>query len=117
MGISERPDSSSHEELTEQQQQSLQRIARSRSKMMVCFYTLPLYIFALLLLLSNGRSINTFMFVYMIVYAIFAINMVIRVCPVCHDQFYVKGFLLNFFSRRCVHCRQPSEPLSHREKI
>ena len=86
------------------QEQQLHRIDRSRSRLMVCFYTLPLYIIALVMLLNEGRSITVLMFVYMAVYAIFAVDMVIRVCPRCGEQFFVKAFLLNFFTRRCVHC-------------
>ena len=85
-------------------QQKLHRVNRSRSRMLVCFYTLPLYVIALVLLLNEGRSVTTFMFVYMAVYAVFAVDMVIRECPRCGEQFFVRGFLLNFFARRCVHC-------------
>ncbi|MBT8147452.1 MAG: hypothetical protein KJN90_11410 [Gammaproteobacteria bacterium] len=86
------------------QQRLLHRIDRSRSRLMVCFYTLPLYIIALELLLNEGRSVTTFMFVYMAVYAVFAVDMVVRVCPRCGEQFFVNAFFLNFFTRRCVHC-------------
>ncbi len=71
---------------------------------MVCFYTLPLYVGALFLLLNEGRDVINLMFVYMGVYALFAIDMVIRSCPRCDQQFFVKAFFLNFVTRRCVHC-------------
>ena len=86
------------------QEQQLHRIDRSRSRLIVCFYTLPLYAVALVLLLNEGRGVTTFMFVYMAVYAVFAVDMVVRVCPRCGEQFFVKAFFLNFITRRCVHC-------------
>lgn len=85
-------------------EQQLHRINRSRSRLMVCFYTLPLYVVALVLLLNEGRSVTAFMFVYMAVYAIFAVDMVIRTCPRCGEQFFVRSFFLNFFTRKCAHC-------------
>ncbi|MEX0618091.1 MAG: hypothetical protein WDZ76_02840 [Pseudohongiellaceae bacterium] len=83
---------------------ALRRIARARSRMMVCFLTLPLYVYALVALLNNGRDITPFMFAYMGIYALFAVNMVIRRCPNCHEQFFVKHYFLNPFRRRCSHC-------------
>jgi len=94
----------------QQQLQQLRRIDRSRSRLIVCFYTLPLYVIALILLLNEGRSVTAFMFVYMAVYAIFAVDMVVRVCPRCGEQFFVKAFFLNFFTRKCVHCGLPCQP-------
>ena len=82
----------------------LHKIDRARSRLLVCFYTLPLYIIALLVLLNQGRRITLIMFVYMSVYAVFAIDMVVKQCPVCREQFFVKRFFLNFFTRKCVHC-------------
>ncbi|MEX0965287.1 MAG: hypothetical protein WDZ52_14750 [Pseudohongiellaceae bacterium] len=48
------------------------------------------------------------MWIYMAVYAIFAIDMSMRYCPVCRNQFYVKSIFLNLLSKRCVHCGQSS---------
>ncbi len=82
---------------------------------MVCFYTLPLYIVALFLLLNEGRGVTAFMFVYMAVYALFAIDMVVKVCPRCGEQFFVKAFLLNFFARKCAHCGLSCHPRHDRK--
>jgi len=91
-----------------EKQQQLRKIHRARSRLMVCFYTLPLYIIALVLLLNDGRSVTTFMFVYMALYAVFAVDMVTKKCPGCSGQYFVKSFFLNFFTRKCVHCGLPS---------
>ncbi|MBL4820580.1 MAG: hypothetical protein JKY98_06275 [Gammaproteobacteria bacterium] len=90
--------------LDPQKQQALHKINRARSRLMVCFWTLPIYVVALVLLLNEGRSGTVFMLVYMGVYALFAIDMVIRECPGCRNQFFVKGFFLNCFTRTCMHC-------------
>jgi len=85
-------------------QRELHQVCRARSRLVVCFYTLPLYIAALVLLLNEGRSVVMFMFVYMAVYAVFAIDMVVKKCPACSKQFYVTAFFLNFITKKCVHC-------------
>jgi hypothetical protein len=82
---------------------------------MVCFYTLPLYIVALFLLLNEGRGVTAFMFVYMAVYALFAVDMVLKVCPRCNRQFFVKSFFLNFITYRCVHCGLSCRPTQKSE--
>ncbi len=87
---------------------SLRRIARARTRLVVCFWTLPVYVVAIWMLLNNGRSIDSMMWIYMAVYAIFAIDMSMRYCPVCRNQFYVKSIFLNLLSKRCVHCGQAS---------
>ena len=83
----------------------LQIISQSRSRLMVCFYTLPLYMVALIILLNQGRSVTMFMFIYMAVYAVFAIDMVSKQCPACEKQFFVQTFFLNFITSKCVHCK------------
>lgn len=103
-GNGDQPDEQDTAREQARQEQQLHRIDRSRSRLMVCFYTLPLYVVALFLLLNQGRSVTMLMFVYMAVYAFFAVDMVVRVCPRCGEQFFVKAFLLNFFARKCVHC-------------
>ena len=85
-------------------QQLLHKIDRARSRLMVCFYTLPIYIVALVMLLNESRNVTFFMFVYMAVYAVFAIDMVVKSCPSCNKQYFVKSFFLNFFTKKCVHC-------------
>ena len=109
-GNGDQPDEQETAREQVKQEQLLHRIDRSRSRLMVCFYTLPLYAIALVSLLNQGRSITIFMFVYMAVYAVFAVDMVIRVCPRCGKQFFVKAFFLNFFTRRCVHCGLSCRP-------
>lgn len=109
------PEPGQSEEQSQQLKEKLRRIERARSRLMVCFYTLPLYILVLLMLLNERRSVTTLMFVYMAVYAFFAVDMVIRTCPRCGKQFFVKGFFLNFFTRRCVHCGLSCRPPSNSE--
>ena len=86
---------------------ALRGITRSRSRLIVCFFTLPVYILALWALLNNGRDIIGFMFIYMGLYAIFAISMAAKRCPDCGNQFFVKVFLLNVVTKNCVHCSLP----------
>jgi hypothetical protein len=79
-------------------------LRRARSRMMVCFWTLPLYMLAIWVLLTNRRETDVIMFVYMGVWAGFALDMARRRCPLCKKQFYVKHVLMNLRARRCVHC-------------
>ncbi|MCB1672780.1 MAG: hypothetical protein KDI29_16755 [Pseudomonadales bacterium] len=104
------PDKRNNTEDERQFEKQLHRISRSRSHMLVCFYTLPLYIVALILLLNEGRGVTFFMFVYMAVYAAFALDMVLRKCPRCGEQFFVRILFLNFVTRQCVHCGLSCRP-------
>ena len=79
-------------------------LLRSRTRLLVCFLTLPLYIAAVWALLSNGREVGSFMWVYIALYSLFAIDMVRRRCPSCGEQFFVKSILLSLVTKRCVHC-------------
>ena len=79
-------------------------LRRARSRMMVCFWTLPLYMLAIWMLLTNRREIDVIMFIYMGVWAGFALDMARRRCPLCKKQFYVKHILLNLRATCCVHC-------------
>ena len=88
----------------------LHGIARARARLTVCFCTLPVYVVAIWMLLQNGRSIDSMMWIYMVVYAGFAIDMSMRNCPNCRKQFYVKSIFLNLLTKQCVHCRQTSSP-------
>jgi hypothetical protein len=81
------------------------RIARSRTRLIVYFWTFPVYFVAIWMLLSNGRGIELMMWVYLAVYAGFAIDMTMRRCPICHKQFYVKKFTTS-----CAHCGRSSRP-------
>jgi hypothetical protein len=87
----------------------LSGIARARTRLVVCFWTLPVYVLAIWVLLNNGRSVDSMMWIYMAVYAGFAIDMSMRNCPGCHKQFYVKSIFLNLLTRQCVHCGQASD--------
>lgn len=97
---------------SEKKHSSLQAIARSRIRLIVCFWTLPLYIVAVWILLSNSQNINLIMWVYMTIYAVFAIDMSMHRCPNCHQQFYVKNIFLNLLTTKCVHCQQSSSTKS-----
>ncbi len=88
----------------------LREIVRARTRLAVCFWTLPVYVLAVWVLLNNGRSVDSMMWIYMAVYAGFAINMSMKNCPSCHKQFYVKNIFLNLLSKKCVHCGQTSAP-------
>lgn len=79
-------------------------VLRSRTRLLVCFLTLPLYIIAVWVLLSNSREVGALMWIYIALYSVFAIDMVRRRCPSCGEQFFVKSILLNLFTMRCVHC-------------
>ncbi len=95
---------------SEAHRRALRGINRARTRLAVCFWTLPVYILAIWVLLNNGRSIDSMMWIYMAVYAGFAIDMSMRNCPSCHKQFYVKNIFLNLLTKRCVHCGQASVP-------
>ncbi len=77
---------------------------RARTRLLVCFLTLPLYVIAVWTLLGNGRDVSLIMWVYIALYAIFALDMTRRRCPSCGEQFFVRNILLNLLSKRCVHC-------------
>ena len=89
---------------TEQQQIALRKIFRARTRLIVCFWTLPIYVIALWILLNNQRGIESFMFIYMALWAAFAVDMAMRRCPECGEQFFVKSILLSLIARDCVHC-------------
>ena len=79
-------------------------LSRARTRLLVCFWTLPVYIIAIWILLNNRRDIDAIMFIYMGMWAGFAIDMARRRCPICKEQFYVKNIWLSLRTRRCVHC-------------
>lgn len=83
---------------------ALQKVLRARTRLMVCLWTLPVYMVAVWLLLANRQNIETFMFIYMAMWAGFAVDMASRRCPACGEQFFVKNIFLNLRTRRCVHC-------------
>lgn len=82
----------------------LRQIGRARTRLLVCFLTLPVYMVAVWLLLNNRQDIDGLMFVYMAVWSVFGIDMARRRCPDCGEQFFVKSIFLNLITHRCVHC-------------
>ena len=79
-------------------------LSRARTRLLVCLWTLPVYMIAIWVLLNNRREIDAIMFIYMGVWAGFAIDMARCRCPICKQQFYVKNILMSLRARRCVHC-------------
>lgn len=101
------PDNNQDNAITQQSDHTrkvLHQIRRARTRLLVCLLTLPVYIIAVWFLLQNQRSTESFMFMYMAVWAGFAIDMARRRCPQCGEQFFVKVIFLNLITRRCVHC-------------
>ncbi len=84
--------------------QAVRQLRRVRTRLIVCFWTLPVYILIVWVLLSNRQPIDLFMFFYFSLCSGFWIDMVRRRCPVCSKQFYVKSVLLNLSTKKCVHC-------------
>ena len=82
----------------------LRPVLRARSRLLVCLLTLPVYGGAVWMLLEAGQDIDLYMYIYMVLWGVFAVDMAMRRCPRCGEQFYVKSVLLNIFSKRCVHC-------------
>jgi hypothetical protein len=90
--------------LSEQVLAVLKQIKRARSQLLVCFMTLPLYVMAVAGLVGSGQDISVLMLAYMALYAGFGINLSVKRCPRCHQQFFVKHYFLNPFPRKCAHC-------------
>lgn len=99
--------------MTEQQEQEqdkakrLKQIRRARNRLFVCFWTFPVYVFAVMRVLESGNETTGIMLMYMVLYAVFGANLATKRCPNCHEQFFVKSFFLNPFKSECVHCKQP----------
>lgn len=91
-------------------QKTLRKIRRSRTRLIVCFWTLPVYVVAVWMLLNNGQSVETIMWIYMGLYAIFAVDMASRKCPQCNNQFFVKTIFLNLTTHECRHCQLSMDP-------
>ncbi len=113
--------SSSHEQAdrqhTEQQQIALRKNLRARTRLIVCFWTLPVYAITVWILLNNERSIGSFMFIYMALWLAFGADMAMRRCPECGKQFFVKSILLNLITRRCAHCGFSTQSNPHRREF
>ncbi len=86
---------------------ALKRIERARTRLLVCFWTLPVYITGVWLLLEERREIDVFMLVYIAIWSGFALDMARRNCPGCGRQFFVRNILINLMIRKCVHCGIP----------
>ncbi len=82
----------------------LKKILASRTRMLVSFATLPVYMIGVWVLLSNGKAIDGFLMFYCAVWGGFAVDMMLRKCPACGEQFFVKEILMSFRSKKCVHC-------------
>jgi len=88
----------------EQFASALRVIRNAKNRLMVCFLTFPLYVLAVTRLLDAGQDTTWLMLAYMALYAGFGINMSVKRCPRCHEQFFVKQYFLNPFRRTCSHC-------------
>ena len=84
--------------------EALEKVLRARTRLLVCIATFPVYAVAVWVLLSNGNSIDNFMFMYMGLWTGFALDMSLRKCPACGEQFYVKSVFLRLTSKHCAHC-------------
>ncbi|NKB34892.1 MAG: hypothetical protein GKR91_17490 [Pseudomonadales bacterium] len=94
---------------------SVRKIYRARTRLIVCLWTLPVYVLTVWILLSNRQPIDMFMFFYFALCAGFWLDMAWRKCPACGKQFYVKSLLLNLVTHKCVHCSldmAATEPVS-----
>jgi hypothetical protein len=99
-----------------QRESDLKKILRARTRLMVCFCTLPVYVVAVWILLNNERGIDAFMYFYMTMWAGFAVDMASRRCPNCDHQFFVKSILMNLITRRCVNCGLSKETEADRQE-
>ncbi|MDE0479697.1 MAG: hypothetical protein OXI13_08725 [Gammaproteobacteria bacterium] len=86
---------------------ALKQIERARTRLIVCFWTLPVYMTGVWLLLEERREIDLFMLVYIAIWSGFALDMARRTCPGCGRQFFVRNILMNLMTRKCVHCGIP----------
>ncbi|MFK7864570.1 MAG: hypothetical protein AB8B95_10140 [Pseudohongiellaceae bacterium] len=91
----------------------LTKVLRARTRLLVCLATFPVYGCGVWILLSNGRSVDEFMFIYMALWSAFALDMSLRKCPSCQEQFFVKSILMSLRTKKCVHCGFGKESLSH----
>lgn len=91
---------------------ALKKVLRARTRLLVCFATFPVYAIGVWLLLSSGRSIEGFMFIYMGLWSAFAFDMTMRKCPACKKQFFVRSILMSLTSKKCVHCGLDKETIT-----
>lgn len=88
----------------ERRKNRLDEIRRARSRLFVCFWTFPIYVIVVTRLLNAGNGISMVMYAYMLLYAGFGLNMAMKRCPDCGQQFFVRNYFLNPFHTRCAHC-------------
>ncbi len=86
---------------------ALRQIRRARSRLMVCFWTLPLYMIGVWLLLEGDQEVTILLAVYVLIWSGFGLDMARRVCPHCGQQFFVRNIVLNVLTHKCVHCGTP----------
>ncbi|HAG70704.1 MAG TPA: hypothetical protein DCL66_00740 [Gammaproteobacteria bacterium] len=97
---------------------ALKKVLRSRTRLLVCLATFPVYAIGIWLLLSSGRSIEGFMLVYMGLWSAFAFDMIYRKCPACNKQFFVRSILMTLRSKKCVHCGLDKDAITaNKEKL
>lgn len=95
---------SANPDFTPEEKLISRQLLRARTRLLVVLGTLPVYIVAIWVLLNNRHEIETIMYIYMALWAAFAVDMARRLCPQCHNQFFVKVILMSLRARRCVHC-------------
>lgn len=94
---------------------ALKKVLRARTRLLVCLATFPVYGIGVWMLLSSGRSIEGFMFIYMALWSAFALDMSLRKCPACNKQFFVKSILMSLRTKKCVHCGLNKEAIMSTE--
>ena len=82
----------------------IRKVHRARTRLLVCFWTLPVYILIVWFLLINRKSVDVFMLFYFVLCAGFWLDMAWRKCPACIKPFYVKSLLLHLVTKKCSHC-------------
>lgn len=82
----------------------LRTIRLAKNQLLICFLTFPVYAWGVMELLNAGQDITWFMLFYMAIYAGFGINLSVKRCPRCHNQFFVAKYFLNPIGTRCKHC-------------
>lgn len=95
---------------------ALKKVLASRTRMLVSFATLPVYMIGVWVLLSNGSRIDGFLMFYCAVWGGFAVDMMLRKCPACGEQFFVKEIIMSFRSKKCVHCGLDMEAIEEGDK-
>ncbi len=85
------------------------RIAKQR--LIICFWTLPIYVYLVTVIVSRNGDSFWLMMSYISIYAFFGIKAIVKSCPECKKQFFVRGLFLNIFVSKCVHCGLSYHPV------